>query len=886
MFKSSNNKETKHYLIALIVLFCSLPSMSVAEEGWTRKADMPTARHSFAASAVNGKIYAIGGRAGGARSIVEEYDPATDTWTRKADMPTGRYNSATCVVNGKIYAIGGHDGTEVTRTVEEYDPATDTWTKKADIPLAVARSCAGVVNGKIYVILTEVQTYDPATDTWSVGAETPTPRMPSVSVVNSKIYVIGGAGWDPPWAPFSTVEEYDPVTDTWTRKADIPTPRHYLSTCAVNGIIYAVGGRLHDNNNPVTTVEAYIPETDTWIDVPDMEVPRYHLSTCTLNGDIYAIGGNPRTGAVEVYSAGPWEFAGDPNPADGALHLDQGVTLNWTAGDFAVSHDVYLGDNFDDVNDGTGNTFRGNTDIVFFIAGFPGYTYPDGLVPGTYYWRVDEVNDLHPDSPWKGPVWSFSIPPSKAYEPDPADGAESVNLNVKLGWTAGLDATLHKVYFGESFEDVDNATDGIIQAATTYSPGPLEFAKTYYWRIDELTGGQNSGIHKGNIWSFTTVGFVVDDFEDYDAGENLIWYAWHDGLGYGVAGSANYFAGNGTGSNIGDENTNSYCEETIIHGGGQSMPYWYDNNKQGYANYSEAELHLMTMRDWAEEGVTELSLWFRGYPASLGSFTEGTDGTFTINAEGTRIGWKSDECYFSYKTLSGSGSIVAKVDSIEGILDSARVGVMIRETLDPDSLSTCAYIFARGGVEFHQRESKGSAGVETYLPDITLPRWLKLERDVFGTFRAFHSADGSNWQSFENSAPASIPMRSDVYIGLAVASYVGSHTCEVVFSNVTITGTVSSEWISQDIGLSTNDAEPLYVAIANSSGEPAVVYHDDPAATTIDSWTQWNIDLSKFSGQGVDLSDVDTIAIGFGDKSNPQSGGKGKMYFDDIRLYR
>jgi hypothetical protein len=129
-------------------------------------------------------------------------------------------------------------------------------------------------------------------------------------------------------------------------------------------------------------------------------------------------------------------------------------------------------------------------------------------------------------------------------------------------------------------------------------------------------------------------------------------------------------------------------------------------------------------------------------------------------------------------------------------------------------------------------------------------------------------------------------MRSDVYIGLAVASYVGSHTCEVVFSNVTITGTVSSEWISQDIGLSTNDAEPLYVAIANSSGEPAVVYHDDPAATTIDSWTQWNIDLSKFSGQGVDLSDVDTIAIGFGDKSNPQSGGKGKMYFDDIRLYR
>jgi hypothetical protein len=591
---------------------------------------------------------------------------------------------------------------------------------------------------------------------------------------------------------------------------------------------------------------------------------------------------------VEVYQAVPSGFAYDPNPTNGALHLDTWATLIWTSGDFAISHNIYFGDSFDDVNVGSESTFLGNQTESMFIVGIPGFAYPDGLVPGTtYYWRVDEVNDLHPDNPWKGSVWSFSIPPSKAYEPDPADGAESVNLNVELGWTAGLNAQLHKVYFGESFEDVNNATDGTQQVVTTYTPEPLEPAKTYYWRIDELTGGQNSGIHKGDIWSFTTVGFVVDDFEDYDAGENRIWYAWHDGLGYGVAGSANYFTGNGTGSNVGDENTNSYCEETIIHGGGQSMPYWYDNNKQGYANYSEAELHLTTMRDWTEEGVTELSLWFRGYPASSGSFTEGTDGTFTINAEGTRIGWKSDECYFSYKSLSGPGSIVARVDSIEGPLDYAIAAVMIRETLDPDSMSACAYFIAHGEVGFHQRDSKGSKGVDTYLPDITLPRWLKLERDVFGTFRAFHSADGSTWRPFENSAPVSIPMQSEVYIGFAVASRVGNHTCEAVFSNVTITGTVGSEWISQDIGITTNDAESLYVAIANSGREYAVVYHDDPAATTIDTWTKWIIPLQTFADQGIVLTEVDRIAIGIGTQGNISiPDGSGKMYFDDIRLSR
>ena len=59
MLVSSNNKRIKHHLIALIVFFCALPSMSVAEEGWTRKADMPTARHTLACVAVNGKIYAI-----------------------------------------------------------------------------------------------------------------------------------------------------------------------------------------------------------------------------------------------------------------------------------------------------------------------------------------------------------------------------------------------------------------------------------------------------------------------------------------------------------------------------------------------------------------------------------------------------------------------------------------------------------------------------------------------------------------------------------------------------------------------------------------------------------------------------------------------------------
>ncbi|TES89496.1 MAG: hypothetical protein E3J93_00370, partial [Dehalococcoidia bacterium] len=203
-------------------------------------------------------------------------------------------------------------------------------------------------------------------------------------------------------------------------------------------------------------------------------------------------------------------YAYGPQPFDGTLHADTWINLAWMPGDIAVSHDVYLGESFDDVNSGAEGTFVGNQAVTSLIVGLPGFAIPDGLVPGkTYYWRIDEVNETEPNSPWKGNVWSFSIPPKTAYFPNPADGAESVNPNVELNWTAGFGSRRHTVYFGENFDDVKNATGGLNQVATTYTPGPLKLAKTYYWRVDELTGGRDSSeTLKGDVWSFTTEGAV------------------------------------------------------------------------------------------------------------------------------------------------------------------------------------------------------------------------------------------------------------------------------------------------------------------------------------------------------------------------------------------
>jgi hypothetical protein len=195
-----------------------------------------------------------------------------------------------------------------------------------------------------------------------------------------------------------------------------------------------------------------------------------------------------------------------PYPVDGSPYPDTWVSLSWRPGDFAVSHDVYIGENFDAVNEGAEGTFIGNQTATFLVIGFPGFPYPDGLVPGTtYYWRIDEVNDAEPNSPWKGLVWSFSIPPKTAYNPDPADCAELVGPDVMLSWTPGFGAKLHTVYFGNNFEEVNNAIGGSPQGTATYTPSSLELAKTYYWRVDEFDVVET---HKGDVWSFITEGAV------------------------------------------------------------------------------------------------------------------------------------------------------------------------------------------------------------------------------------------------------------------------------------------------------------------------------------------------------------------------------------------
>ncbi|MHC4116802.1 MAG: LamG domain-containing protein [Planctomycetota bacterium] len=899
---------------------------------------------------------------------------------------------------------------------------------------------------------------------------------------------------------------------------------------------------------------------------------------------------------LAAMAAQPWPYAFGPNPEDGALLEATWSNISWMAGELAVSHDVYVGENFDDVNAGAEGTFIGSQAATNLVVGFPGFPVPAGLVPGTtYYWRIDEVNDADPNSPWKGDVWSFTVPPKKAYDPVPPDGMKFVDSDATLSWTPGFGSKLHHVYFGDNLDDVNNATGALPQADATFTPGALEMEKTYYWRVDEFdgaithkgevwslttipviaphedpnllgwwtldegmgdialdwsgrgnhatligpgwlspgllgdaaldmkgghgaiqnltyaeadmteatvcawirtdspgdqyiasfdrdnywrlqingngggpgqvgwsvmtssgqvdygsstrvdngawhhvcgvfdngrltiyvdgiaepsttggstygtgnprpgiiggnseAGGHNGGtpvqnlddlriydraltaeeivlvmrgdplmawapipadgstpdidnavplswspgdgasshevyfgtdadavkhadtsdatgvyrgsqsgtsftpaegvewgggpyywrvdenntdgtVTGGRVWSFTVADFIlVDDFESYtdnDADNQAIWQAWIDGFGVPANGSQVGYV------------MPPYAEQTIVNGGGQSMPLFYDNTA-GVGN-SEAVLALTAPRDWAKHGVSTLSLWFRGYPASVGSFTEDPVGTFTMTGSGADVWGTSDEFHFAYKTLSGPGTIVARVDSVEVTHNWAKAGVMIRETLDADSKYAFAVVSAASGAAFQGRTDAATSAFGTTEAGIAAPILVKLERDVAGFFTVSHSTNGSSWTQVQGSTPTNIPMASDVYIGLAVTSHNAAATCEAKFSNVTITGNVGAQWMSQDVGILANAAEPFYVALSNANSTTGVVTNPDAAAAVTDVWTEWQINLSDFADQGVNLADVDKIAIGLGATGDPAAaGGSGTLFIDDITLVK
>ena len=320
---------------------------------------------------------------------------------------------------------------------------------------------------------------------------------------------------------------------------------------------------------------------------------------------------------------------------------------------------------------------------------------------------------LTPKSNWGGILQQFglsevrfSYAPVNPRQPGPATGAKGVNENTLLSWRAGREAASHQVYFGADPNAVRNGTAPVKTVPDhSFDPGPLEFGKTYYWKVAEVNEAATPKIWEGEVWSFSTrESFVVDDFESYtDTEGSRIYETWVDGWT------------NSTGSTVGYIQA-PFAERTILHGGKQSMPLDYNNTKSPF--YSEAERTFDTLQDWTVNGADTLTVYFRGNPAA---FAEAA-GTITMSGGGTDIWNTADQFRFACKPLIGDGTLIAKVESVGNTDPWAKAGVMIRESLDPGAQLCGGVCDARqrrslpGAVaqwgHRHERHGGGHAGAD------------------------------------------------------------------------------------------------------------------------------------------------------------------------------
>src|SRR6266568_3918458 len=216
------------------------------------------------------------------------------------------------------------------------------------------------------------------------------------------------------------------------------------------------------------------------------------------------------------------------------------------------------------------------------------------------------------------------------------------------------------------------------------------------------------------------------------------------------------------------------------------------------------------------------------------------NGTFTVSGAGVGVGNNSDGMHFVYQPLSGDGTIVARVVSLQGST-TAQAGVMIRETFDP--AATNAFVaYKPSAVNFTYRPST-SAGTFNGggVSSLTLPCWVKLVRSG-STFTGYASLDGVNWAQ-AGSYSQSITMAQNVYIGLAVSSQSTTTLATATLDNVSISSAAAPAPVITKVSATTGAVGTQVVITGTGFGSPQgnslVTLNNVPV--TIASWTGTSI---------------------------------------------
>jgi len=525
--------------------------------------------------------------------------------------------------------------------------------------------------------------------------------------------------------------------------------------------------------------------------------------------------------------------ATEPSPGDGQEDVSQDVVLGWMPAAFTApinGHKVYFSENFNDVNDGIGGITQSATS----------YAPPQRLdFSTTYYWRVDEVNNVNPNSPWIGRVWSFTTEPFTY----PVE-----NITATASSTGKEDMGTENTINGSGLDVSDlHSTQETAMWLSDDEPNGA-------WIEYELDKAHK--LHEMWVWNSNQ---VIEPILGFGLKDVTIEYSTN-GIDYTTLGTTHEFAR--------APGADGYAHNTTVDFGSAAAKYvrltansnWGGVMKQ----YSLSEVRFFHIPVHAkypspDSGATDVAM-----DVTLG-FRAGRE------AAEHNVYLSADE----QAVIDGNAPVITVTENSFGPL-SLNLGTTYYWRVDEVNEAETTTTWQSNIWNFTTHDHLIVDDFEDYNdypPNEIWSTWI----DGYGvsTNGATVGYPNPDWNQDEHYVETVI-----VNGGEQAMPFFYDNTSGAAYSEGERTFAVPQDWTAVGVqtlalyfhGTAGNTGQ-LYVKVNGSK----VVYDGDAADIQRTGWQAWNIDLASF---GTSLQSVTTLAIGI-----DGNGTSGTLYFDDIRLY-
>jgi Concanavalin A-like lectin/glucanases superfamily/NedA-like, galactose-binding domain len=495
------------------------------------------------------------------------------------------------------------------------------------------------------------------------------------------------------------------------------------------------------------------------------------------------------------------ELADNPVPESETIDVPRDVVLAWEAGEFAATHDVYLGTVLEDVN----NASRADAMGVLVSQGQTdaAYASADVLEFGqTYYWRVDEVNAAPDNTIFKGELWSFEVEPF-AY---PIEGIVATS-NMASDEGVGPERAVDGSGLDENGQHSVESGDMWLGAPSGADPAQLqlEFDQVYQ-------------LHQMLVWNYNSMFEPVLGFGLKDV---TVEYSV-DGVEWTLLGDVEFAQATAT---------VSYAANTAVDFGGVAARYVRLTVNSGYGvlgQYGLSEVQILYVPAHARE-------------------PEPADGATDVSIE-TAFSWRAGRDAVSHEVSFGTDpEALALADTVSGnsytpgSLDlSTTYYWQVTAVQDAESWAGRVWGFTTEDYlvvdDFESYDDEDNVIYETWIDG-----WVNETGSTVGYLSAPFAE-----QTIVNGGFQSMPLSYD---------NAGVATAEAELA-------LAQDWTAsgiQSLSLSfygaPDNTGQLYVKINDTK----VAYDGDAADIANAAWQVWTIDLSTVGGN---LSSVTSLTIG------------------------